>query len=259
VRASAAAAPAAPPELDGKRVVITGASRGIGAACAIACAKAGAEHVSLIARTRQPLKTVAREIHRVGGRASVHCFDVTDMRELTAGIRATGELDVLVNCAGANQPEPLLDVSAETFERLWRLNVQAVFFASQTVAQKMIIQGRGGVIVNVSSQMGHVGAALRTVYCTTKHAVEGLTKAMAAELGEAGIRVVSVAPTFTETAMTARQLADPRIRARLLGQIPLGRFGNVEDTATAVVFAASDRARMFTGRSLIIDGGWTAQ
>lgn len=257
--AALAAATAATHELAGLRIAITGASRGIGAACAVACAVAGAEHVALIARTEPRLRAVAEAVRAAGARTSVHSVDVTDTPTLVATLGAAGPLDVLVNSAGANQPEPLLDVTPDTFERLWRLNVQASFFAAQAVARSMIERQAGGVIVNVTSQMGHVGAPLRTVYCATKHALEGLTKAMAAELAEWGIRVVSVAPTFTATEMTAKQLADPAIRDRLLTEIPLGRFAEPEDTATAVVFAASNRARMFTGSSLIIDGGWTAK
>jgi NAD(P)-dependent dehydrogenase (short-subunit alcohol dehydrogenase family) len=251
--------PEARPALASRRVAITGASRGIGAACAAACASAGAEHVALIARARSRLQLVAREVERAGASASLHPCDVTATIELVSVLDGLAPLDVLVNCAGANQPEPLLDVQQDTFERLWRLNVQAAFFASQAVARAMIEHRRPGVIVNVSSQMGHVGAALRTVYCTTKHALEGMTRAMAAELGPSGIRVVSVAPTFTHTEMTEAQLRDPEIGPRLLAEIPLGRFADPEDTAAAVVFLASEQARMITGESLKVDGGWTAK
>jgi NAD(P)-dependent dehydrogenase (short-subunit alcohol dehydrogenase family) len=168
-------------------------------------------------------------------------------------------VDVLVNCAGANQPEPFIDVREETFDRLWTLNVKATFFASQAAARCMIDQGRGGVIVSISSQMGHVGASKRTVYCATKHAVEGLTKALAIELAPHGIRVVSVAPTFVRTAMTASQLDDPEVGRALLSEIPLGRFADPADVAAAVVFAASDGAKFLTGSSVIVDGGWTAK
>ena len=251
--------PLATPALAGKRVAITGASGGIGAACAIACAAAGAESVALIARTEPRLRAVAAGVERAGADASLHACDVTDTPALVATLDALGPLDVLVNCAGANQPEQLLDVQPDTFERLWRLNVQAAFFASQAAARAMVEHRRSGVIVNISSQMGHVGAALRSVYCTTKHAVEGMTKAMAVELAAWDIRVVSIAPTFTRTGMTEQQLRDPGTHRRLLAQIPLGRFGEAEDTAAAVVFVSSPGARMLTGSSLIIDGGWTAK
>lgn len=249
----------APMALAGKRVAITGASGGIGAACATACASAGAEHVALIARTEPHLQTIAGQVRQAGARVSIHAFDVTDTTALIATLDALGPLDVLINCAGANQPEPLLDVSPDTFERLWRLNVQATYFGCQAVARSMLEHRRPGVIVNVSSQMGHVGAPHRSVYCATKFAVEGLTKAIAVELAQWGIRVVSIAPTFIHTAMTAGQLDDPAVRPALLAQIPLGQFGEPEDVANAAVFLASQKARMVTGESLKVDGGWTAR
>jgi NAD(P)-dependent dehydrogenase (short-subunit alcohol dehydrogenase family) len=246
-----AATPAgAPRSLSGKRVAITGASGGIGAACATACASAGAAHVALIARTEPRLRTVASRVRQAGAGASIHALDVTD---------TPAPLDVLINSAGANQPEPLLDVSPDTFERLWRLNVQATYFGCQAAARSMREHRRPGVIVNVSSQMGHVGAPLRSVYCTTKHAVEGMTRAIAVELAQWGIRVVAIAPTFIRTAMTTRQLDDPQIGPALLAQIPLGQFGEPEDVADAAVFLASPSARMVTGESLKVDGGWTAK
>jgi NAD(P)-dependent dehydrogenase (short-subunit alcohol dehydrogenase family) len=201
----------------------------------------------------------AHAVEEAGARPTCRVCDVTDITELQRTIEELDGVDVLVNCAGANQPEQLLDVQPDTFERLWRLNVQAAFFASQAAARAMVEHRRSGVIVNISSQMGHVGAALRSVYCTTKHAVEGMTKAMAVELAAWDIRVVSIAPTFTRTGMTEQQLRDPGTHRRLLAQIPLGRFGEAEDTAAAVVFVSSPGARMLTGASLIIDGGWTAK
>jgi NAD(P)-dependent dehydrogenase (short-subunit alcohol dehydrogenase family) len=247
------------PALAGKQVIITGASRGIGAACALACANAGAEWIALIARSESRLRDVAVRVHDAGGRAFVHPCDVTDTTALQQTIETFASANVLVNCAGGNQPEQLLNVAPETFEWLWRLNVQSAFFASQAAAKGMIEQHRPGVIVNVSSQMGHVGAPLRSVYCTTKHAIEGLTKALAVELAADNIRVVSIAPTFVRTEMTAAQLDDPAIGPALLAQIPLGRFATPQQVAAAVVFAASDAAGALTGTSLVIDGGWTAR
>jgi NAD(P)-dependent dehydrogenase (short-subunit alcohol dehydrogenase family) len=245
--------------LGGKQIIITGASRGIGATCAVACAQAGARWEALIARSEPHLRDVARRVNVAGSHAVVRACDVTDTAALQRTIADLGSADVLVNCAGANQPEPMLDVAPDTFERLWRLNVQSAFFASQAAARCMIDCGRSGVIINVSSQMGHVGAPLRSVYCTTKHALEGLTKALAVELAPHDIRVVSVAPTFVRTEMTAAQLDDPIVGGALLAQIPLGRFATVEHVAAAVVYAASDAAGAITGTSLVIDGGWTAK
>jgi NAD(P)-dependent dehydrogenase (short-subunit alcohol dehydrogenase family) len=245
--------------LNGKRIIVTGASRGIGAAIAVACAEAGAASVALVARSADGLAATAQDVSDAGAEGTVCRCDVTDTFELTRAIENHGSVHVLVNCAGANQPEPFTQVREETFDRLWRLNVKATYFASQAVARRMIDDKCAGVIVNISSQMGHVGAPNRTVYCATKHAIEGLTKALAVELAPYGIRVVSIAPTFVRTAMTAGQLDDPSIRDNLLGQLPLRRFARSEDVATAVVFAASDQAAMITGSSLIVDGGWTAR
>jgi NAD(P)-dependent dehydrogenase (short-subunit alcohol dehydrogenase family) len=248
-----------PKPLTGKRIIVTGASRGIGAAIAVACASAGAASIALVARSVDELTAAAQDVTDAGAEGVACQCDVTDTLELTRAIENLGPVDVLVNCAGANQPEPFTDVTERTFDRLLAVNLKATFFASQAVARRMIAGGRDGVIINISSQMGHVGAPNRTVYCATKHAVEGLTKALAVELAAHRIRVVSIAPTFVRTAMTAAQLDDPPIRDRLLAQIPLGRFADPEEVASAVVFAASNRAALVTGSSLILDGGWTAK
>jgi NAD(P)-dependent dehydrogenase (short-subunit alcohol dehydrogenase family) len=240
-------------------MLITGASRGIGAAIAVACARAGAASVALVARTVDELSAVGQEIEAEGVESLVQPCDVTDIVQLRGIVESLEALDVLVNCAGANQPKPFIDVTEKTFDRLLELNVKATFFASQAAARRMIADGRDGVIINISSQMGHVGAVNRAVYCATKHAVEGLTKALAVELAAHRIRVVSIAPTFVRTAMTAAQLDDPPIRDRLLAQIPLGRFAHPDEVASAVVFAASDRAALMTGTSLVVDGGWIAK
>jgi NAD(P)-dependent dehydrogenase (short-subunit alcohol dehydrogenase family) len=245
--------------LDGKTVVVTGASRGIGAACALACAQAGARTVVLLGRSRDDLGAVARRVERCGARASIAPCDVTCTASVRAAFETAARVDVLVNSAGANQPEPLDDVREETFDRLFALNVRGAFFATQAAVRAMRAVGAGGAIIMMSSQMGHVGAAQRSVYCATKHAIEGLTRALAVELAPEGIRVVSIAPTFVRTAMTAAQLDDPEVGPALLGQIPLGRFGTVEEIADAVVYAASPAAALMTGASLVLDGGWTAR
>lgn len=241
-----------------KTVVITGASGGIGSACARACAQAGARRLVLIARSPARLQALAGELGE-HSQVDVHSFDVADSVQLQATIGAVEQLDVLVNGAGANQPEPFTSVDPDTFDWLWRLNVGATFFASQAAVRRMVADRRPGVIVNVSSQMGHVGAPLRTVYCTTKHAVEGLTKALSLEVASSGIRVVSIAPTFVRTPMTATQLADPQVGPLLLAKIPLGRFAEPDQVAAAVVFAASDQAAMISGSPIMVDGAWTAQ
>jgi len=238
---------------DGRIVLVAGASRGIGAAIATAFAADGARRVVLAGRTRADLERVAAAI---GAAAQVAVVDLTDAGQARALAADAGPVDVLVINAGTNRPEAFLDVEEETFDRLFALNVRAGFFLAQAVARTM---PAGGVVVFVSSQMGHVGAEHRTVYCATKHAVEGLVKAMALELAPRGIRVLSVAPTFVYTAMTAAQLDDPETGARLRAQIPLGRPATPEEVADAVTWLASPRAAMTTGSSLLVDGGWTAR
>jgi NAD(P)-dependent dehydrogenase (short-subunit alcohol dehydrogenase family) len=248
--------------LEGRAAFVTGAGRGIGRACAIALAQAGAE-VWLAARTRDEVEAAAGEIRGAGGKAHAIAVDVTRSSELREAIGALPVLDVLVNNAGTNIPEPFVEVSEEHLDRLVNLNVRAAFLAAQAAARKMLDaadrKARGGAIVNMSSQMGHVGALNRTVYCMSKHAIEGLTKAMALELAPQGIRVVSIAPTFIETPMTRPMMARPEFAQWVKERIPAGRVGQPEDVAAAVVFAASPAASLVTGTSLVIDGGWTAQ
>jgi len=236
---------------------VTGAGRGIGHAVARALATAGAELV-LVSRTKRELDEVALEIVSRGGQARVVPFDVTDSAAIRDAFGGLERLDILVNNAGLNRPQPFLEVDEATLDQLLTLNVRAAFLVAQAAARLMVTQG-GGVIVNMSSQMGHVGSELnRTVYVMTKHAVEGLTKAMAVELAPKGVRVVSIAPTFVQTPLTKPFFDDPETRKWILDRIPLGRAGTVEDVAQAVVFLASPAASLVTGSSLLVDGGWTA-
>jgi NAD(P)-dependent dehydrogenase (short-subunit alcohol dehydrogenase family) len=246
-----------PFRLDGKTALVTGAGRGIGRAVSLALAAAGAELV-LISRTRAELEEVAGEIARQGGRAQPVPLDVTDSAAMRTTIAGFGRLDILVNNAGLNRPQPFLDVDEETLDRLLTLNVRAAFLTAQAAAKRMVAQ-KGGVIINMSSQMGHVGSERdRTVYVMTKHALEGLTKAMAVELAPKGVRVVSIAPTFIDTPLVRPFFDDPTFRQWVLDRIPLGRLGTVEEVASAVVFLASPAAALVTGSSLLADGGWTA-
>ncbi len=243
--------------------LITGAGRGIGRSCALALANAGAE-VWLTARTKEEIDQVASEIRAAGGKAQARTCDALDTKNLQAVIGSMPVLDVLVNNAGTNAPQPFLEVSEANLDKLLDLNVRAAFLAAQAAAKRMLDaperKARGGAIINMSSQMGHVGSPNRTVYCMTKHALEGLTKAMALELAPHGIRVVSVAPTFVETPLVKQMCADKPGFAEWVGErIPMGGIGKAEDVASAVVFAASAAARLVTGTSLLVDGGWTAQ
>ncbi|MBV9552303.1 MAG: glucose 1-dehydrogenase [Alphaproteobacteria bacterium] len=251
-------ASAEPFRLDGKIALVTGAGRGLGRGIALAFAAAGAE---LLLNSRSPaeLDAVAAEIAAAGGKARPLPFDVTDAAALRTAFAGLNRLDILVNNAGVNRPQPFLDVDDGTLDRLIDLNIRALFRASQQAARLMVAGGRGGVIVNMSSQMGHVGSERdRTVYVMTKHAVEGLTKATAVELAPHNIRVVTIAPTFIETPLTKPFFDDPPTRKWILDRIPLGRAGTVEDVANAVVFLASPAAALVTGSSLLADGGWTA-
>ena len=243
--------------LDDKIALVTGAGRGIGRGVALALAGAGAE-VVLVSRTPSELDEVALKIASEGGKARPLPLDVTRPDAVRAAVAGLDRLDILVNNAGLNRPQPFLEVDEQTLDLLLDLNVRAAFVVAQAAARVMVGQG-GGVIINVSSQMGHVGSERdRTVYVMTKHALEGLTKAMAVELAGKGVRVVSIAPTFVETPLSKPFLDDPDTRKWILGRIPLGRVGTVEEVAAAVVFLASPAAALVTGSSLLVDGGWTA-
>jgi NAD(P)-dependent dehydrogenase (short-subunit alcohol dehydrogenase family) len=239
--------------LDGQVAVVTGAGGGLGSACSEALARAGASLV-LIGRSRPPLDRVAE---LTGGRVMV--CDVSESERVRELIRSLHAVDVLVTCAGGNRPEPFLDVDAAALDWAWAVNVRGAFLAAQGAAMRMRERGDPGAIVHVTSQMGHVGAPRRSVYCAMKHAVEGMTKACAVELAPHGIRVNAVAPTFVETAMTRPFIAEPRERDAILERIPLGRLGMPDEVAAAVLFAASPASSLMTGASLVVDGGWTAQ
>ena len=248
---------ASPFRLDGKTALVTGAGRGIGRAIALALAAAGAE-LLLNSRTQAELDAVAGEIAAQGGRAHTLPFDVTDSTAVRRAIAGLPRLDILVNNAGVNRPQPFLDVDEATLDQMIALNLKAAFVVAQAAARPMVEAG-AWVIVNVSSQMGHVGSERsRTVYVMTKHALEGLTKAMAVELAPKGVRVVSIAPTFVMTPLSKPFLDDPDTRKWILDRIPIGRLGTVEEVANAVVFLASPAASLVTGSSLLVDGGWTA-
>lgn len=243
--------------LDGKRALITGAGRGIGLAAAVALADAGA-HVVLVARTAAEIEAAAAKIRTEGGSAESWTLDVTAIEATAKAIAATEPFDVLVNNAGTNRPAHILDVSAADYDTVMTLNVRAAFFVAQAVARRLVAAGKPGSLINVSSQMGHVGGPLRSVYCTSKWALEGMTKAMALELGPHKIRVNTLGPTFIETPLAKPFLAEPAFRNYVLGKIKLERLGQVEDLMGAIVFLASDASALMTGSALVVDGGWTS-
>lgn len=244
-------------DLTGKSALVTGAGRGIGLAAAQVLARAGAV-VTLVARSSGEIEAEANALKSEGLQASHLVLNVTDRAASSALIESHGPFDILINNAGTNHPAAFADVTEEEFDAIINLNVRAAFFVAQAVVRGLLKAGKPGSIINVSSQMGHVGSARRTVYCASKHAMEGFTKAMAIELGAHGIRVNTIAPTFIETPMTAPFFEDPDFRTRVLEKIQLGRIGQVEDVTGALLYLASDASSMVTGSSLKVDGGWTA-
>jgi NAD(P)-dependent dehydrogenase (short-subunit alcohol dehydrogenase family) len=246
--------------LDGKAALVTGAGTGLGAAIAIGLAQSGAE-VILIGRTQTSLDLTSAVIAKRGGRSRAIACDVTDSAALRRVIGGLPRLDVLINNAGTNFPEPFVDVSDEHLDTMLDLNVRAAFVVAQAAARKMLEDPirSDGAIINISSQMGHVGSPNRTVYCMTKHALEGLTKAMGVELAPNKIRVNSIGPTFTDTPLVRRVVDTPEKQAFVMSKIPMGKLANLEDIMAAAVFLASPAAAMITGTHLIVDGGWTAQ
>lgn len=244
--------------LDGKAALITGAGRGIGLAAANALAASGGA-VTLAARTEDEIKKAAEEIREAGGEANYVALDVNDAAAVSKVAEAGAPFDILVNNAGTNKPEPFLEVSPENFDAIMSLNVRAAFFVAQAVSKRLVAEGKPGSIINISSQMGHVGAVDRTVYCASKHAMEGMTKAMAVELAPMGVRVNTVCPTFIETPMTKAFFESEAFLNSVLNQMPLARVGQVEDVTGAIVYLASDAASMVTGSALKVDGGWTAR
>src|SRR6201991_643807 len=244
--------------LDGRRALVTGAGRGIGLAAASALADAGA-HVTLTARSKDEIEEAAAAIRARGQQAETLSLDVRDVDAVKAAIAAQAPFDILINNAGTNRPAPFIDVKVEDFDFVFSLNVRAAYFVAQAVAKRLVEAKQPGSIINMSSQMGHVGGPTRTVYCATKHAMEGFTKAMAIELAPHKIRINTIAPTFIETPMTKPFFENKAFREDTLKRIKLGRLGQLEDLTGAIVFLASDAAALMTGTSLVVDGGWTAE
>ncbi len=243
--------------LDGRRALVAGASSGIGAACAVALAEQGAE-VTLCARREPELRALANEMRAAGLTVEALSLDITDIAATEAALAARPAFDVLVNSAGLARHSPAIDTTPEDYDAVSNLNVRAAYFLTRTVAKRLIAESKPGSLINITSQMAHVGGVDRAVYSATKHAVEGMTKSMAIEWGPHGIRVNTIAPTFIRTALTAATFANPERAAWIASKIKLNRVGEVEDIMGAVAFLASDAAALITGTSLIVDGGWTA-
>ncbi len=244
--------------LDGKSALITGASSGIGLGCAVALARAGAA-VTLVARRAEPLAEVVTALQAEGLKATALALDITDLGATEAAITTHGQFDVLVNSAGLARHTPALDTTPADYDAVMGLNLRAAYFLTRTVAKGLIAAGKKGSLINISSQMGLVGGPDRAVYCASKHALEGMTKAMAIEWGPKGVRINTLCPTFIRTPLGEQTLAIPERRAWIESKIKLGRVGEIEDLMGPVLFLASDASALMTGTSLLIDGGWTAE
>ena len=244
--------------LDNKRALVTGGTRGIGLGASVALAEAGAP-VTVAARTASDVEHVVNKMAAAGHRVEGVALDITDFDAVRAFVEDSDPFNILVNSAGSARHSQLAGVTPADYQAVMQINLAATLFVTQAVVGKLQAAGLPGSIINVSSQMGHVGGPNRAVYAASKHAVEGLTKALAIELGASNIRVNTVCPTFIETELTARNLSDPEFRSWVLSKIKLGRLGRVEDIMGPIVFLASEAAALVTGTALLVDGGWTAE
>ena len=246
-------------DLKKKTALVTGAGKGLGKACAIALAEAGAK-VILVSRTKKDLDLVEKLIKKTKGTSNQIVCDVTNTKELTKSLSKIKQLDILVNNAGTNIPEPFEKIKQESMNYLVDLNLKAAFNVAQLAVKKMLKnKKRGGSIINMSSQLGHVGMTGRNVYNMTKFGIEGLTKGMGVELAKNNIRVNTVAPTFVATPMVKRFFKNKEFKKLALGNIPMGKLATESDVATSVCFLASSASSMVTATSILVDGGWTAK
>ena len=248
--------------LKNKTAIVTGAGKGLGRACAIALAEAGA-NLLIISRTQKDLNEVSKKIKQLKSKCKSYVCDITNYNEVKEIINKQSKIDILINNAGNNIPEHFTKVKTKNMEYLVKINTIATFNLAQLCALKMIKSKNrkkiGGAIINMSSQMGHVGGPIRSVYNMNKWGLEGLTKGMSLDLAKHNIRVNTVCPTFVVTPMTKKFLKNKKFKRNTLNNIPLGRFAELSEVASSVVFLASDAASMITGTSLLVDGGWTAK
>ena len=247
--------------LKNKTALVTGAGKGIGKACAIALAEAGANLI-IISRTQKDLDKVSKIIKKFKSKCMSYICDVTNYNQIKNIINKQNRIYILVNNAGDNIPEHFTKVQKKNMEYLVKLNTIATFNIAQLCTIKMLESKNrkkiGGSIINMSSQMGHVGGPIRSVYNMTKFGLEGLTKGMAIDLAKNNIRVNTVCPTFVKTPMTEKFFKNKKFKSDTIKKIPLGRIAEVGDVATVVAFLASDASSMITGTSILVDGGWTA-
>ena len=243
--------------LDGKTALVVGASSGIGQGAAVALAEAGA-HVTLAARSADKLELVAGTLRDKGFATEVLLLDVQDVEAADRTIASCEAFDILVNSAGLARHGPAVDTTIADFDSVVGINLRGAYFLTRAVAKKLIATGRPGSLINISSQMAHVGSIDRAVYSATKHAIEGFTKSMAIEWGARGIRVNTICPTFIRTLLAEQTFENPDRMKWILEKIKLGRIGEIEDIMGPVTFLASDASAMITGTALMVDGGWTA-
>lgn len=243
--------------LDSRRAIVTGAGRGIGLALAAALAEAGAA-VTLVARTGSEIEAGAEAIRAAGGIADAAILDVSDLAAVTSFFGERPAFHLLVNNAGTNRPKPMWEVTEADYDAVVDLNVKSAFFVAQSCVKRMIEEEVAGSLIHIGSQMGHVGGPSRSLYCTSKWALEGMNKAFALDLASHGIRSNTIAPTFIETPMTKPFFENAEFKASVLAKIKLGRLGNVEDLMGTALFLASDASALVTGASIVVDGGWTA-
>ena len=249
-------------EVKNKTALVTGAGKGIGKASAIALAEAGADLI-ILSRTVDDLNKVKKQITKLKRKCTVFKCDISNYEEVKSVFKKISKLDILVNNAGTNRPDHFAKIKKEDMDYVVDLNIKAAFHVAQMATKVMLKsksrKSKGGSIINMSSQLGKVGAPIRSIYNMTKFGIEGLTRGMALDLAKNNIRVNSICPTFVETPLVKNFFKDKKFKKAMMDNIPLGRLATDSDIATAVVYLASNASSMITGSSLVIDGGWTAK